>query len=75
MKYKIHFTAEWTSVNVLDRITTRGNVCEPLFDVPYPPSVAKPNGGLSEAKKADIKQMLKFMPLLDRTFMSNLVKD
>ena len=73
VKYKTSFTSDWVEVNVIER-RTRAGLCEPQFEV-RDPGLAKPSGGLSEAKKADIKAMLKFMPLNDKDFMSSLVKD
>ena len=66
-------TSDWVEVNVIER-RTRAGLSEPQFEV-RDPGLAKPSGGLSEAKKADIKAMLKFMPLNDKDFMSSLVKD
>ena len=71
--YKTNFSEEWITQNVLqDRLSTRNKVNNVLFEVPNP-AIAKPVEGLSQAKKVDIRSMLRFMPASDKEFMSLLV--
>ena len=58
---------------MIERKTTRSGITEVLFQVPDP-EVAKVAEALTQAKKNDIKAMLKFMPPADRVFMSNVIK-
>lgn len=74
LAYKTQFSDEWVEKNVLQCMSTRRVIGDLHFQVPDPP-VARPNKGLSEAKKADILSMLKFMPASDKEFMSLIVSN
>lgn len=74
LKYKTAFTNEWIVVTILDRKTTRGGAVAGSFFEVRNPTIAKSAGDLNPSKKADIKSMLKFMPLTDKIFMSNIIK-
>ena len=70
---KTAFSEDWIAKNVLERKSTRQQVQNNLHFEVADPAVAKPSDGLSQAKKADISSMLKFMPPQDKEFMTNLV--
>ena len=72
--YKTKFSEEWITQNVLEgSLSTRNKVKNNgRFEVPDP-AIAKPVEGVSQAKKADIRSMLKFMLACDKEFMSLLV--
>jgi hypothetical protein len=71
--YKTAFSEDWIAKYVLERKHTRKQVQNNIhFEVSDPP-VAKPSHGLSQAKKADISSVLKFMPPQDKEFMTNLI--
>ena len=70
LRYKT-ILENWTEVTVIQFIVTRRSSDTESYQVPDAP-VAKGSGGLSQAKKNDIKAMLKFMPPDDKTFMSNI---
>ena len=71
LRYKTKFGEDWREVTVIQFIGTRRSSDTEAYQVPDAP-VAKGSGGLSQAKKNDIKAMLKFMPPDDKTFMSNI---
>lgn len=73
LSYKTAFSQDWIAKNVLERKTTRHLVQNNLHFEVADPAIAKPTEGLSQAKKADISSMLKFMPPQDKAFMTNLV--
>ena len=73
LSYKTAFSEDWIAKNVLERKSTRQQVQNNLHFEVADPAVAKPSDGLSQAKKADIYSMLKFMPPQDKEFMTNLV--
>ncbi len=73
LSYKTAFSEDWIAKNVLERKSTRQQVQNNLHFEVADPTVAKPSDGLSQAKKADISLMLKFMPPQDKEFMTNLV--
>ena len=68
VKYKRHFTDDLMAENVIERKATRN----PVQFVVADPGVAKPTA-LSQAKKDDIKEMLRFMPAQDKVFMRNAI--
>jgi hypothetical protein len=59
--------------NVLEHKSTRSKVKSNVLYQVADPVIARADEGLSQAKKADIRSMLKFMPACDREFMSLLV--
>ena len=69
VKYKKHLSDDWNVENVIERKPTRSAVTEVLFKVPDP-AVAKGAAALTQAKKDDIKAMLKFMPPADKGLSS-----
>ena len=66
LRYKTKFGEDWTEVTVIQFIVTRRSIDTEPYQVPDAP-VAKRSVGLSQAKKNDIKAMLKFMPPDDKT--------
>ena len=75
LDYKTQFSDKWVTKNVVERQLTRSNVKNNLqYQVPEP-EVARAGEGLPQAKKADIRSMLKFMPAGDKDFMSLLVSN
>ena len=73
LKFKTAFSAEWLAETVLERKSTRAGHGGLHFEVPNPVT-AKSGVGLSQAKKNDIRAILKFMPHVDKVFMSNVAK-
>ena len=70
LKFKTTFSEEWREQTDFNRPCRKSddilNSVE-LFQIPEPKSSNAAT--LSEVKKSDIKQMLKFMPPADRAYM------
>ncbi|CAB4056217.1 unnamed protein product [Lepeophtheirus salmonis] len=74
LSYKTAFSEDWIAKKILERKLTRHQIQNSLHFKVAEPAIAKPSQGLSPAKKADIRSMLKSMPAGDKEFMSNLVR-
>ena len=69
--YKTSFSDEdYTEVSLIGHTTRKGKVCGDFSVVPK--ITKKPV--LSTEKKADLKSMLKYMPLLDQNYYTKVCK-